>query len=126
LVLYGDGRALARTEEGLTASAELAENQAIDTALALADSGNLALGVVSFASGDAENVLIVRGLDGVYEVSWSNLPSDNLTQVIDELDTLLDELLENAESPEDGTPTATPDPDATPTVTPADEVTPDQ
>ena len=126
LVLYGDGRALARTEEGLTASAALAENQAINTALALADSGNLALGVVSFVADDAENVLIARGLDGVYEVSWSNLPSANLTQVIDELDELLDELLENAESPEDGTPTATPDPDATPTMTPTDEVTPDQ
>jgi hypothetical protein len=121
--LFVDGRAQADNEEGLSVTAELAENQAVDTALALVDSGNLSLGVIHLVSNDRSNVLIARGLDGVYEIGWNDVPPDNLTDFIEELDTLLEGMLENAE---DITPT--PDPDATPgtvTPTPDGEETPE-
>jgi hypothetical protein len=130
LILYVDGRAFARSSEGLVASAELAENQTIDTALTLTESGNMAMGVISLVSDDNQNVLIARGLDGVYEVGWNDSVPANLSQIVEELDDLLADLLENAEAPEEGTPTPTADPDATPeegtpTLTPSGEGTPE-
>lgn len=128
LILFADGQAQVISEEGATETASVAEDQAINTALTLAESGNLQLGVSTLEFNEADNVLIARGLDGVYEVTWSNLPPENLAQVVEELDSLLDELLEDAEVPDDGTPTATPDPDATPglvTPTPSEEETPE-
>ena len=121
LILFADDRAQARNEAGLLVSAELAENQTIDTALALIESGNLQLGVISVVSDDSSNILIARGLDGVYEVGWNDLPPATLVQFIQELDALLDDLLENVEASEDGTPTPTLDPEATPgTETPTE------
>jgi hypothetical protein len=126
LILYADDRAWARDEAGMTATAALAENQAVDTAVTLAESGNLQLGVIKVVTGEDGNVLIARGLDGVYEIGWNDLPPENLSQIVEELDALLEELLENAEAPEDGTPAATPDPNVTPEVTPTIEETPEE
>jgi hypothetical protein len=120
LILFADARARAVTDDGLSATAELAENQSIDTALALADSGLLQLGVIHIVSNDSANILIARGLDGVYEIGWNDAVPANLGDFVTELNELLDELLENAVRV--GTVTPTPDPDATPetsTPTPA-------
>jgi hypothetical protein len=86
----------------------------------------LQLGVIKVVTGENGNVLIARGLDGVYEIGWNDLPPENLSQIVEELDALLEELLENAEAPEDGTPSATPDPNVTPEVTPTIEETPEE
>jgi hypothetical protein len=117
LILFANGQAQAISGDGATATAALAENQAVDTALTLAESGNLRLGVATLEFGNTSNILIARGSDGVYEATWSNLPPENLMQVVEELDALLEELLEDAESPEGGTPT--------PTSTPSEEETPE-
>lgn len=130
LTFFSNGRAQARDENGLTASAALTGTDTISTALALAGSDILHLGVVNLVSGEADNILIARGLDGVYEIGWNNTVPDNLADFVGELDDLMDDLLENVETVDEGTPTATPDPDATPgTVTPtpteASEETPE-
>ncbi len=128
LILFADGQAQVRSTDGLTATAELGENQAVDTAIRLAESGNMQLGVLSLVSGDDSNILIARGQDGVYELGWNEAPPANLSQIVEELDDLLEELLEGIADSEDSTPT--PDPDATPedgtpTVTPAAGETPE-
>jgi hypothetical protein len=123
LTLFANGRARATTDEGLIATAELAEDRAVETALALTDSGILQLGVIQLVSGEAANILIARGLDGVYEIGWNNASPSNLEDFIAELDDLMEGLLENAVSV--ATETPTPDPEATPgTVTPAPTPTP--
>ena len=127
LILFADGTARAATEDGLATTATLAENQTIDTALTLTESGLVEVGVISLVSGEHSNVLIGRGLSGVHEIGWNDTVPTNLMEFVAELDALLEELLENVEI--SATETPTPDPDATagtitPTVTPADEETP--
>ncbi len=125
LILFADDRAQATTAEGLTASATLAENQAIDTTLTFTESGLVEPGVISLVSGDNDNILIGRGLTGVYEIGWNETVPDTLVEFVAELDGLLDQLLETAEG--SANETSTPDPEATPgtgTPTPVEEETP--
>lgn len=127
LILFVDGRAQVRSTDGLTATAQLGENQAIDTAIRLAESGNMELGVLSLVSGEDANILIARGLNGVYEIGWNDAPPDNLSQIVEELDGLLDELLADIEDTENGTPTPAPEitpAEGTPTLMPSGEETP--
>ncbi|MFZ0543830.1 MAG: hypothetical protein WAM60_00230 [Candidatus Promineifilaceae bacterium] len=122
LFLFDDGRVQVRSGTGVTVTAALTGTGTIDTALALAESGILESGADRLASGGSANILIARGMDGVYETGWNNDPPDNLSDFTAELDSLIEDLLKSVEVPEDGTPT--PESDATPgtvTPTPPDE-----
>jgi hypothetical protein len=104
LTFFADGQAMAVSSTGITSTAVLTESYNIDTALALVDSGTMQLGVIALVSDNTANILIARGLDGVYELAWAGDPPAALQTIVSQLNALLDELLDNPQ--ETATPTA--------------------
>lgn len=125
LILFADGRATAVSSGGISSTAVLTESLTIDTALAAVDSEAMEPGVVTLVSENTANILIARGLDRVYELTWSNEPPAALEAIVGRLNALLDSLLANPQ--EESTPTLEPDetPEGEATETPEVEETPE-
>ena len=122
LTLLLDGTARATDPAGDVFTSTVGASQVVSLTTSLHESGALAPGVEAYAAGEAANVMLVRGPEGMMEVAWDGGAPAGLEAGLEELDQLLAEIagvgLEAAPTPE-ASETGTVTPEATGTEEPA-------
>ncbi len=96
LALSLDGATRITNGAGETVTTTLSSTQVMSITTALLDGGALQPGLTAFTAGELENVLLVRGSQGMMEVAW---PAGEAPEAILEEVRVLDELMEIGEGP---------------------------
>lgn len=117
LTMLADGVTRAESA-GETYTITLSPGQVVSLTTSLVEQGQLQPGLQAYVDGEAPNVLLVRGPQGMLEAAWEaeDVPQAIRPQVTT-LDQILDELLEAEAPAEEGTTTPSPTPTATSTAT---------
>jgi len=114
LTLLLDGTARAMDPAGEVFTDSIGASQVVSVTTGLRESGALAPGVDALAAGEAANVLLVRGPQGMMEAAWDGEAPAGLEPWLEEIEQLLATMAGVAP-----TGTETPTPGATGTVEPA-------
>jgi hypothetical protein len=124
LKIYYDGRTFLEKASGDLITDTITTTMAISLSQALLEANVVHSGLEEFLSETSENVLVIRGPDGLYELGWDDDVDPKIEPVIMRLERLIDRILSSLgdsiqsestpENPAEQTETPTPQPTVTP------------
>jgi hypothetical protein len=100
LTIYYDGRTFVQDVDGAIITDTITVTMAVSLTEELVDSQLLQTGLDVFFSGETENVLVVRGPDGLYAIGWDDVLNPSIEPVIMRLEMLIDRISSSLEGPD--------------------------